>query len=127
MGDWDTLIAAYDASGNLDTAFGSTGYVVSGEPGTDNGNALVVQSDGKPVVAAQYVTSQTPVTTSAYALFRFNTNGTRDTSFGTNGLSQLADGTVPAGVFAIGLDPWGDIFAAGTAGNFQFRIAKWFQ
>ncbi|MDQ3749544.1 MAG: delta-60 repeat domain-containing protein, partial [Acidobacteriota bacterium] len=64
--------------GSLDATFGSGGKVVGSSTTTSDGlNAVALQTDGKIVVAGTL--------NGKFAVFRFNTNGTPDTTFGTNG------------------------------------------
>lgn len=75
-----TLIASTSASaegGVLDPTFGTNGVVVTDLGGsTDSGVNLVLQPDGKIVMSASG---------SAPNLVRYNSDGTLDTTFGTNG------------------------------------------
>lgn len=72
------------AAGSLDTSFNSTGKVVINAPGSLSDEfRTVVQADGK-IVAAGYVGGDV-------AVARFNTDGTLDTSFDTDGIA-ITDG-----------------------------------
>lgn len=73
----------YNVDGTMDTGFGVNGWVTNTAVvlGQDGVAGLVEQSDGKIVVAA--VTSNA---TSDIVLFRYNSNGTIDGSFGIDGL-----------------------------------------
>src|SRR6186997_2673703 len=66
------------APGDLDASFGTGGKVTT-PIGNGNlyGNSVVMQSDGKIVVAGH--------SDSDFALVRYNTNGSPDTNFGTGG------------------------------------------
>ena len=69
----------YTSSGVLDSGFGTGGKVLMAVGSTDAGAAFAVaiQTDGKIVTAAPDGIQLT--------VFRFNTNGTVDNTFGTNG------------------------------------------
>ncbi|MUG95782.1 tandem-95 repeat protein [Scytonema sp. UIC 10036] len=89
----DFALARYNTNGTLDSSFGSGGKVVTDFNGsTDHGNSVAIQSDGKIVVAGvAWSNSQTD-----FALARYNTNGSLDTSFGNGGkvitpISSLGD------------------------------------
>ena len=72
------------AAGDLDTTFDADGWVAA-DFGTnfDTGRAVAVQADGKIVVAGSTGSAfNVPVD---FALARYNTNGTLDTSFGVGG------------------------------------------
>ncbi|TFW19979.1 hypothetical protein E4L96_10945 [Massilia arenosa] len=90
--DWDTSLIRLNADGTLDTSFGSGGMVKTHvTDGLDRLFALAVQADGKVVVAGS--TGATSNATGGmggiFAVFRYNADGTPDTSFGTNGLARL--------------------------------------
>ncbi len=90
-GDYDFALARYNTDGTLDTAFGTGGKVTTdfvdivgkcdvwGCNDNDVANAVAIQSDGKIVVAGDVGRRD------SFALARYNTDGTLDTSFGTGG------------------------------------------
>jgi uncharacterized delta-60 repeat protein len=81
--------------------------------GDDSAQALVVQPDGKIVLAGYaLVGSDTD-----FAVVRLNPNGTRDTSFGTNGRVSVdvAGSGQDDFAYAVTLDSSGRILVAGTA------------
>ncbi|MEJ7701193.1 MAG: delta-60 repeat domain-containing protein [Pyrinomonadaceae bacterium] len=76
-------LARYNADGTLDATFGSGGKVITdfGYPGYVPGlSGLALQADGK-IVAAGTVRPFNE----DFALVRYNTNGTLDTTFGAGG------------------------------------------
>lgn len=80
---WNFALARYNSDGSLDTGFGSagTGVVVTPVSTTNNdsANAIVVQDDGKIVVAGSgYGTGN-----GDFVLVRYNSNGSLDTGFGS--------------------------------------------
>jgi len=92
----DFAIARFNADGTLDTSFGSAGKVTTGFAGGrgDIGNSLIQQSDGKLLVAGYEYSSYTDyssdlfltyTTYHGFSLARYNSDGSLDTSFGTNG------------------------------------------
>ena len=73
-------------NGSLDNTFGSGGVVVVNHFGGDINQVIIgmaIQSDGKIVAAATGVPQGGQVA-------RFNTNGTLDTTFGSNGIATLS-------------------------------------
>ncbi|MGC2166120.1 MAG: delta-60 repeat domain-containing protein [Gallionella sp.] len=114
----DFALARFDSNGNLDTTYGSgTGKLLTDFVGaSDFANAMVLQSDGKIVVAGS-VDSGATSTKSDFALARYNTDGSLDTGFGTGGkiTTDFANGSDFAE--AIGLQSDGKIVAAGSAYN----------
>ena len=78
----DFAVARYNVDGSLDASFGSGGKVTTPVgSGSDYGRSVAVQSDGKIVVVG-HVNSGAA---SAVCLVRYNTDGTLDGTFGTNG------------------------------------------
>ena len=68
------------SDGSLDTTFSGNGKVVTDFlGGADEANAVAIQSDGK-IVAAGYATD--PSSRNYFALARYNSDGTLDTTFG---------------------------------------------
>ena len=75
----------FNNNGTLDKSFGQNGEIntaiIGGDSTWDKGYAVVMQSDGKIVVAG----SSNDSSKTAFALARFNSDGTVDKTFGTNG------------------------------------------
>lgn len=78
----DMLLARYNSNGTIDNTFNTSGYVVSGLSNNDYANSLLIQSDGKIVVAGSSYSSSNRL----QALLRYNTNGNIDNTFGSSGL-----------------------------------------
>jgi|GEM_PF-1978703 len=74
-------LARYTANGNLDTTFGGTGVVITDFGNNEQVDGLVVQADGRILVAGK--TSN--LDSSDVLLARYNNDGSLDTSFGTSG------------------------------------------
>src|SRR6204780_5406634 len=79
-------------AGRLDPTFGSGGIVTTdfGDQSNSNkasANAVIVQPDGKIVVGGG-IPSTTGFPVPAVA--RYNSNGSLDTAFGTNGIASIA-------------------------------------
>jgi uncharacterized delta-60 repeat protein len=83
-GAFDFALARYNINGTLDASLGTGGQVMTDFAGfNDQAGSVVVQPDGKIVVAGQagpYINTGLD-----FALARYNSNGTLDTSFGTGG------------------------------------------
>jgi uncharacterized delta-60 repeat protein len=118
-------LSAYSAQGDLDTTFGNGGKVTTAF-GTsfDTANAVAIQTDGKIVVAGGSYPDST-VNDEDIALVRFNTDGTIDTSFGTNG-KVLTDIETFERANAIEILADGSILVAGSisSGLGRFVLAK---
>jgi uncharacterized delta-60 repeat protein len=73
-GDGDFALVRYETSGTIDSAFGSSGKVVTDFGGRDAARAVVVQPDGK-IVAAGYAHANT---TFDFAVARYLAEGESD-------------------------------------------------
>lgn len=109
-------LARYNTDGSLDTSFGDGGQVTTRLGGDSEARAVAIQSDGKLVVVGW---TYSPVSASGAAIARYNTNGSLDTSFGT-------DGTLVLGVgdgYAVAMQSDGKIVVAGHASGFALAQA----
>ena len=77
------VLARYDSDGNLDTAFGTDGKVNTDFGLSDYVSAVVVQADGKIVVAGSSLHDNN---VGDFALARYYSDGILDTGFGSVGL-----------------------------------------
>jgi uncharacterized delta-60 repeat protein len=80
----DILVARYNRNGTLDTTFGAGGRVVTDLGLTDAARALIIQPDGKILVAG--VTFEIYSVFGEIALVRYNPDGSLDTTFGSGGI-----------------------------------------
>jgi uncharacterized delta-60 repeat protein len=103
-------LVRYNADGSLDGSFGTGGKVTTPIGNNAWASALVLQPDGKIVAAGQteYGTSQY-----AFALVRYNANGSRDGSFGTAGKVITSIFGIEDGADALVVQPDGKLVAAG--------------
>jgi uncharacterized delta-60 repeat protein len=111
--------AAWAVDGDLDTTFGTDGKVTTAiGSGTDVANSVVVQSDGKIVVAGYSETS--------VAVVRYNPDGSLDTSFGTGGKQTTTVG-IEAAANSVVLQSDGKILVAGQSynSNFDFVVVRY--
>ena len=90
-GNIDFAVARYKADGTLDMTFNGTGKVTTAiGTGADIGQAVAVQSDGKiVVVGSAYNVS---VSNDDFAVARYNSNGTLDTTFNGTGTVMIGLG-----------------------------------
>ncbi len=103
-------LARYQADGSLDNTFGDNGTVITSVGRASGAYAVALQRDGK-IVAAGISFSNTL----DFAAVRYNSDGSLDNSFGTNGvaIAMVGDGTDLARVMAIQSD--GKIILAGVS------------
>jgi uncharacterized delta-60 repeat protein len=79
----DFAIVRYTSNGSLDTTFDTDGVVTTDfGTSTDEAYGVAIQSDGKIVVAG---TSTSSTTAEDFALARYNSNGSLDTTFDGDG------------------------------------------
>ncbi len=109
------------APGDLDPTFGSGGTVITDSGGFDAATALVLQPDGKIVVAGF---SFAPGV-SNFILARYNADGSLDGGFGSEGMVSTNLGGFDQ-AFALALQPDGKIVVAGLccAGP-KFALARY--
>ena len=101
--DGDFAVVRYNSDGSLDTSFGGGDGIVITDIGlVDLGLGVTVQTDGKIVVSGQ--------SDSDFAVVRYNSDGTLDTSFG--GGDGIATG--PGTLRSVTLQTDGKIVAAGS-------------
>ena len=101
-------------SGALDTSFNSTGKLTTaiGSFG-DFAVALAIQPDGKIIAAGNSHNGSN----SDFALVRYNSDGSLDTSFDTDGKLITAIGSSDDFANALAIQPDGKIIAAGSSSN----------
>ncbi len=106
----DFALARYNSNGSLDSTFDGDGIVVTDVGGTDICYAVAIQSDGKIVVAG--VSNNWGEDN--FALARYNTNGSLDTTFDYDGkvITSIRNYDV---AHAMLIQPDGKIVAAGTS------------
>ncbi|MCY4440164.1 MAG: Ig-like domain-containing protein, partial [Deltaproteobacteria bacterium] len=112
--DDNFALARYNADGSLDTTFSSDGKVTTDFGGNDDEvRAVAIQPDGK-IVAAGFANDGSD---NNFALARYNTNGSLDTTFSSDGkLTTDFDGKDDE-AYAVAIQPDGRIVAAGYATN----------
>ncbi len=112
---WPLPRPAQAAAGELDANFNNGGKVTTdlGDSGVDRVSAIAFQSDGKILAAG--VANQN--SDSAFALVRYNRNGSLDTSFGTNGIAKMSFRLTSCEARAMAIQQDGKIVLAGSAGT----------
>jgi uncharacterized delta-60 repeat protein len=117
-GSWDFTLARYNPDGSLDPGFGSNGIVITNFTNvgrsSDEAYAMVLQNDGKIVVAG--LSFGFTRTSEEFALVRYEANGNLDLSFGNNGKVTTDFFGRDDVVLALVIQPDGKIVAAGRAG-----------
>lgn len=108
----DLLVMRLHADGTFDTTFGTNG--IARTPignGEDIANAMVLQPDGRIVVAG---TSVIDNDRHDFVIARYTNAGALDPTFGTGGFTTTAVGPGDDVAYALTLMPWGRFIAAGS-------------
>jgi uncharacterized delta-60 repeat protein len=115
-------LARYNSDGSLDTSFGTGGKVTTAFPENGAGiSSLALQPDGRIVAVGDD-------NADSFALARYNTNGTLDTSFGAGGEvityfpTSGGSGRNPAQAYAGKVESNGQIIAGGYDNNYAALV-----
>ena len=121
--------------GTFDSTFGTNRSVVNYIAGGDNSDdyitSIAIQPDGKIVAAG---TSRNGISsTTAFAVARYNSDGSLDNTFGTNGTLRnfIAGGDTSVDIaYSVALTPDGKIVAAGSSQSntptaYAFALARY--
>jgi uncharacterized delta-60 repeat protein len=119
-------IARLNTNGSLDTSFSHDGKVTTSYSTiADLGNSLVLQPDGKIVIAGCAGTSSG---NDDFGIYRYNTDGTLDNTFSSDGIVITPIGASNNEAFSISLQTDGKIIAAGRSYNgskFDFAMVRY--
>ncbi|MCU7842016.1 MAG: DUF4347 domain-containing protein, partial [Candidatus Thiodiazotropha sp. (ex Troendleina suluensis)] len=117
-------LVRYNSDGSLDTTFDTDGIVTTLiSTGSDIGNSVTVQADDKILVAGY---SYGPASsTSEFTLIRYNTDGSLDTTFDTDGIVITDIGTSSNDIGnSVTLQPDGKILVAGSSDS-DFALVRY--
>ncbi|HKA17046.1 MAG TPA: hypothetical protein VKN18_01910 [Blastocatellia bacterium] len=111
-GNTDFAIARYNSDGSPDASFDGDGKLTTDLSVSDVANALILQPDGKIVLAGSVVDSKL---SKDFALLRYNSDGTPDAGFGAKGvvLTDFANNSDDIAAAILKAD--GSIIAVGFA------------
>jgi uncharacterized delta-60 repeat protein len=105
-------LARFNIDGSLDTTFNTTGKVMTAiGPTTSQCYAVALQLDGKIVAAGLAGNGAN----NDFAIARYNTNGSLDTTFNLSGTIRTPIGSSNESAFGIAIQPNGRILAFGSA------------
>ncbi|HSB10092.1 MAG TPA: delta-60 repeat domain-containing protein [Blastocatellia bacterium] len=100
-------LASFNPDGSLDASFGADGKVTNSiAGGVDQARAAILQPDNRIVIAGLHQPGL------SFSVFRYNANGSPDTSFGIGG-GVITDVSAGSGASALALQSDGKIVAAG--------------
>jgi uncharacterized delta-60 repeat protein len=114
-GTVDLTVLRYNVNGSLDSTFNGTGIQTTNFTtySSDFGNDVKVQADGKIVVAGYTQT----FSNYEYAVVRYNSDGSLDNSFDSDGIQTTAMGVSIDIAFSLAIQTDGKIIIAGRTGN----------
>jgi uncharacterized delta-60 repeat protein len=116
-------LVRYTESGQLDPSFGVSGKVTAGVLGYRNfgyGHGLAIQADGR--ITASSIVESTDFNYADFAVARFNSDGTPDITFGSNGTGIVVTdfyGEKDHAWGGLALQADGRIVVVGSANNFH--------
>lgn len=123
-GGTDMMVLRYNTNGTLDSTFDNDGIVTTALGFSyDYANSVSQQPDGKIVVAGSAGNS-----TFDFAVVRYNSNGSLDSTFGVNGKVATDFNNSDDQGYGMKLQSDGKIVVAGTSsanGNYAFAIARY--
>ncbi|MCD9187272.1 MAG: hypothetical protein LUM44_12630 [Pyrinomonadaceae bacterium] len=123
--NYDFVLVRYNTNGSLDTSFDGDGKAITGVlSSTDQAYAVKLQADGK-IIAAGYTYNGSNID---FALVRYNTNGSLDTSFDFDGKVITPVLTSTDQINALSIQPDGKIVAAGQSRNgtyYDFALVRY--
>jgi uncharacterized delta-60 repeat protein len=125
-GNYDFALVRYNSDGTLDTTFDSDGQVTTEVgPYADSGESVTLQTDGKIIVAGySYSTSGED----DFSLVRYNSDGSLDTTFGSNGKVITSSSSIDDKGESVILQSDGKILVAGSSQNssyYDFALARY--
>jgi len=117
------VVVRYNTDGTLDNNFGTGGKVITDLSNPTEAYSLVIQSDGKIVIAgAEEIGANYD-----FVVLRYNTNGTPDPGFGANGVVTTDINGHEDKIFSVALQGK-KIVAAGISfngSNYDFALARY--
>jgi uncharacterized delta-60 repeat protein len=107
----DFAVVRYNADGTLDTSFSGDGKVTTTLGSVNNyASGVSLQADGKIVVAGYMVKSASD---SDFAVVRYNSDGSLDTSFSVDGKVTNSMGSSTDHAYCVAVQPDGKLVVAG--------------
>ena len=124
MSDHNELaVVRYNTNGSLDNTFGTSGKVTTVNESSE-GYSVVLQADGKILVSGRTYNDST----SYFSVVRYNTNGSRDNTFGTNGKVTTDFGNNRSEAMAMTSQTDGKIILAGNVyigSNYAYAVVRY--
>lgn len=123
--NFDVAIARFNTDGSPDNSFDADGKVITDlSNGNEEGYSTIIQQDGKIIIGGYRGNVSNP----DFFIIRYNSNGTIDSSFGTNGFTTSAIGSATDKITSIAQQPDGKVLATGYSFNgidLDFSLARY--
>lgn len=119
---WDFLLVRFNEDGSLDTTFAQKGYATKDFGKDDRAFSVDIQSDGKILLSGFAERFNWD-----FAIARFNTDGSIDTTFGEKGSTILNIGSYNDVAFSIKAQQDGKIIVCGWTyifGSWDFALVR---
>ena len=123
--NFDFALLRYNSDGSLDNTFDTDGIVTTHlGMGLDYANSVALQSDGKIIVAGSFYNG----TNTDFAIVRYNSDGSLDNTFETDGIVTTTIGSANDIANSVALQSDGKIVVAGGAfigTNTDFALVRY--
>ncbi len=131
--NYDFGLARYNTDGSLDATFGTGGKVITNVAANkaDAITSLALQADGKIVAAGFNGAPRSPQQPADFLVARYNSNGSLDATFGTNGIVTTDFGNDSDFGLALVIQTDGKMIVGGCAydfvntHSFDFAMARY--
>ncbi|MDD5274769.1 MAG: hypothetical protein PHR16_01655 [Methylovulum sp.] len=109
-------LARYNPNGSLDNSFSGDGMVTTGFGSSSSGDSVILQADGKILVAGS-----SGFVPEAFTLVRYNNDGSLDTSFDSDGIVTTLVGSYSPG-YSIAIQTDGKILMTGYSFDYNGNV-----
>jgi len=124
-GNQDFAVLRFNANGSLDLTFDTDGMAITPiGTGDDSGNSIAIQSDGKILLVGESAVGSNE----NFGAIRYNTNGSLDLTFDTDGKVTTAFGSANDKANSVALLSDGKIVMVGNSNNGSnndFAVARY--
>ena len=123
----DFTLVRYNPNGSLDATFDSDGIVRTAIGGEDFGYSVALQPDGKIVVAGERFEGAYGTNTD-FAVVRYNSDGSLDSTFDSDGKVTTPIGSGGESAFSVAIQSDGKIVTAGysdNGANIDFALVRY--
>ncbi len=108
-GGYDFQMVRYNPDGSLDNTFGTGGVVTTDLGGTDTGREIILQPDGKILIAGS--------SDGDAVVARYNTDGSLDGTFGVGGVATMDILGLSNSGWDIAIAPDGSLYVSGNVND----------